>query len=142
MPTSSVAYRDPLKKTVLLVDDESAITLLFELELTRQGYQVITAHDGSEAAGIGSDLNQPLDVLLTDWKMPGVTGDVLARQLMEGRPTLPVILMSGYDEAEKIAGAFDSARVTFLRKPIDLTLLEQTIRILLGLPFHSNSSAT
>ena len=137
--TTNAAPREPLKKTVLLADDESAITFLFEFELTRLGYQVITAHNGSEAARIGSDLNQPIDALITDWKMPGVTGDVLARQLMEGRPTLAVILMSGYDEAEEISKKFDPARVTFLRKPIGPALLDQTIRILLRLPSHSNS---
>lgn len=130
MATSSAAPLAPLKKTVLLADDESSITFLFELELTRLGYHVITVHNGTEAARIGSDLNQPIDILVTDWKMPGMTGDVLARQLMEGRPTLAVILMSGYDEAEEIARAFDPARVTFLRKPISLALLDQTIRSL------------
>jgi len=51
---------------------------------------------------------------------------------------LVVILMSGYDEAEEIARTFDPARVTFLRKPISLALLDQTICILLGRPPHSN----
>ncbi|WP_455241701.1 response regulator [Petrachloros mirabilis] len=141
MPTSSAAYHEVLKKSVLLADDESALAVLFEIELTRMGYQVVTACNGSEAARIGSDMNQPIDVLITDWKMPGMTGDVLARQLMEGRPTLVVILMSGYDEVEEIAKTFDPARVTFLRKPFNPALLDQTIRILLGLPFRSNSFA-
>ncbi len=141
MPTSSAAYHEILKKSVLLADDESALAVLFEIELTRMGYQVVTACNGSEAARIGSDMNQPIDVLITDWKMPGMTGDVLARQLMEGRPTLVVILMSGYDEVEEIAKTFDPARVTFLRKPFNPALLDQTIRILLGLPFRSNSFA-
>jgi two-component system cell cycle sensor histidine kinase/response regulator CckA len=141
MPTSSAAYHEILKKSVLLADDESALAALFEIELTRMGYQVVTACNGSEAARIGSDMNQPIDVLITDWKMPGMTGDVLARQLMEGRPTLVVILMSGYDEVEEIAKTFDPARVTFLRKPFNPALLDQTIRILLGLPFRSNSFA-
>ena len=139
MPTSSAAYLGVFTKSVLLADDESALAVLFEIELTRMGYQVVTAYNGSEAARIGSDVNQPIDILITDWKMPGMTGDVLARQLMEERPTLVVILMSGYDEVEEIAKTFDPARVRFLRKPFNPALLDQTIRILLGLPFHSNS---
>jgi two-component system, cell cycle sensor histidine kinase and response regulator CckA len=139
MPISNAAHHESLKKSVLLADDESALTLLLEIELTRRGYQVVTAYNGSEAARIGSDMNQPIDVLITDWKMPGMTGDVLARQLMEGRPTLVVILMSGYDEVEEIVKTFDPARVRFLRKPFNPALLDQTIRILLGLPLHSNS---
>ena len=140
MPMSSAAHHDEaLKKSVLLADDESALLVLFEIELTRTGYQVVTACNGIEAARIGSDMNQPIDVLITDWKMPGMNGDVLARQLMEVRPTLVVILISGYDEIEEIAKTFDPARVRFLRKPFNPALLDQTIRILLGLPFHSNS---
>jgi len=139
MTTSSAAHHEPLEKTVLLADDESAITFLFELELTRLGYSVITAHNGTEAARIGSDLNQPIDVLITDWKMPGLNGDVLARQLREGRPSLAVILMSGYDEVEELARTFDPARATFLRKPVSPALLDQTIRVLLERPFRSDS---
>ena len=63
-----------------------------------------------------------------------MTGDVLARQLMEERPTLVVILMSGYDEVEELARTFNPARVTFLRKPISPAILDQTLRSLLGLP--------
>lgn len=137
MTTSCAASRESLKKTVLLVDDESALMVLFEMELTRLGYRVITAHNGSAASRIGSDLNLPIDVLITDWKMPDITGDVLARHLMDGQPTLAVIFMSGYDEAEAIAKTFDPARVTFLRKPFSLALLDQTLRILLGLPVHN-----
>jgi DNA-binding NtrC family response regulator len=51
---------------------------------------------------------------------------------------MAVILMSGYDEAEKIAKTFDPIRVTFLRKPIGPALLDQTIRIVLGLPLHNS----
>ena len=125
--------------SILLADDESAITVLFEHELTRLGYQVLPAYNGSEAVRIASDMNQPIDVLITDWKMPGMSGDALARQLMQKRPTLAVILMSGYDEAEEVARSFDPAKVTFLRKPFAPALLDQSIRILLGLPFQSNN---
>ena len=64
--TSRAAHREPLEKTVLLADDESTITFLFELELTRLGYHVLTAHNGTEAAHIGSDRTRPIDVLITD----------------------------------------------------------------------------
>lgn len=137
--TSTTSHNAVRKKTVLLADDESAITILYELELIRMGYDVLVAHNGTEAARIASDRNHPIDVLVTDWRMPGVTGDVLARQLMAGRPTLAVILMSGYDEGEQVAKTFDPARVTFLRKPFGPALLDQAIRILLGLPLQPSS---
>jgi DNA-binding NtrC family response regulator len=137
--TSTTSHKAARKKTVLLADDESAITILYEIELLRMGYDVLVAHNGTEAARIASDCNRPIDVLVTDWRMPGVTGDVLARQLMAGRPTLAVILMSGYEEGEEIAKTFDPAQVTFLRKPFEPALLDQAIRILLGLPLQPSS---
>ena len=139
MTQPRAAHDGAPKKTVLLADDESAITVLIELELTRMGYQVQTAYNGNEAVRIGSDLNRSIDVLITDWRMPDMTGDVLAQTLMAARPTLKVILTSGYHEAEEIAKTFDPARVTFLKKPISPALLDQTIRILLDLPLRPKS---
>jgi DNA-binding response OmpR family regulator len=124
--------------TVLLADDKSAITLLFELELTRMGYQVLTAHCGSEAAAIGLDLSRPLDLLLTDWLLPDMKGDVLARILLAARPTLKVILWSGSNDVEDLAALFDPTRLTYLKKPLSPARVEQTMRILLGRSLHPN----
>lgn len=129
------------KKTVLLVDDESAIALLFELELTRMGYYVLKAHSGAEAVRISSEFHAPIDVLMTDWKMPGMTGDNLACDLLIQRPEIKVILMSGYPEADAIAKAFNKEQLVFLSKPVSSAKLDETIRQLLRLPGRPNKQA-
>jgi two-component system, cell cycle sensor histidine kinase and response regulator CckA len=120
--------------TVRLVDDESAITSLYQITLTRHGHHVLTADNGTNAVRIGLNPNAPIDVLITDWQMPGFTGDVLAHRLLSALPNLAVIFMSGYDDAEQIATRIDSARVMFLRKPFSPKLLQEKIRVLLISP--------
>ncbi len=125
------------KKTVLLADDESAITLLFELELTRMGYYVLTAHSGAEASRISAEFHHPIDVLVTDWHIPDLSGDDLACDLLVQRPDLKVVLMSGFPEANAIAQAFNQNQLVFLSKPFSPAKLDETIRRLLGLPGKS-----
>ncbi len=126
------------KKTVLLVDDESAIALLVELELTRMGYYVLKAHSGSEAIRISSEFHAAIDVLVTDWKMPDMSGDDLACDLLVQRPEIKVILMSGYPEADAIAKAFNRDQLIFLTKPFSSEKLDESIRQLLRLPGKPN----
>jgi DNA-binding NtrC family response regulator len=121
------------KKTVLLVDDESAITLLYEVDLTRRGYTVMTAHSGTEASRISAEFPNPIDVLVTDWRMPDMSGDDLACDLLDQRPNLKVVLMSGFPSAEAIAQAFPENQLVFLGKPFSPGKLDNTIRQLLGL---------
>ena len=121
------------KKTALLVDDESAITLLFELELTRIGYYVLTASNAQEARRIATEFQSTIDVLITDWHMPGMTGDQLACDLLVQRPSLKVVLTSGYPEAATFCQAFDKDQLTFIHKPFSVDEINGTIRRLLGL---------
>jgi two-component system cell cycle sensor histidine kinase/response regulator CckA len=127
------------KKTALLVDDESAITLLFELELTRIGYYVLTASNAQEAERIATEFQSTIDVLITDWHMPGMTGDQLASDLLVQRPSLKVVLISGYPEAATFCQAFDKAQLTFILKPFSVAELDGAIRRLLGLSGKQDS---
>ena len=121
------------KNTILLVDDESAITLLFELELTRKGYYVMTASNAQEARRIATEFQSTIDVLVADWRMPDMTGDQLARNLLVQRPNLKVVLMSGYPEADAVCRAFHEDQLVFLHKPFGTAELNETIQRLLGL---------
>ena len=122
------------KTTVLLADDESAITLLFEMDLTRRGYRVLQAHSGSEASKISAEFPTPIDVLVTDWKMPDLNGDELARRLLVERPELKIIVMSGHPDAADVIASFVKDQALFLRKPFSPARLVESITRLLDIP--------
>ncbi len=79
---------------VLVVDDEGAIRYSVTKTLERVGYHVVTASSGEEALDILS--TQTFDVVLTDIRMPGISGVDLLAQIKEQSPDAVVILMTGY----------------------------------------------
>ena len=120
------------KDTILLVDDESAITIIFEMELARIGYCVLTASNAQQAKRVAAEFHSTIDALVTDWKMPDMMGDQLISDLLIQRPGLKVVMMSGSPEAETASQAFRKDQLTFLQKPFGIAELNQAIRLLLG----------
>jgi PAS domain S-box-containing protein len=112
-------------ETVLLVEDEIAVRVLVRRVLDRAGYRVFEAASGPDALALLERINTPIDILLTDVVMPGMSGRVLADQLCARIPSLRVLFMSGYtDEAIVHHGVLDPG-VAFLEKPFtpDILLL-------------------
>lgn len=127
------------RHTVLLVDDESAITVLFEMELSRLGYCVLTASSALEAKLVATEFHSTIDVLIADWKMPDLTGDQLARNLLLQHPSLKVVLISGNPKTEVVCQAFEKNQIAFLQKPFGSAVLNETIKQLLGLTEEPSS---
>jgi CheY-like chemotaxis protein len=87
--------------TALLVDDEELVRMSTADMLTDFGYEVREAGSAEEALQLVRAGLKP-DLLVTDHLMPGMTGAQLARELRTGRPDLPVLIVSGYAEAEGV----------------------------------------
>jgi CheY-like chemotaxis protein len=87
--------------TVLLVEDEDLIRLSTADMLIEQGYQVIEAESAEEALRLISQGLNP-DIMVTDHLMPGMSGTDLARSLQLDRPSLKVLVISGYAEAKGV----------------------------------------
>jgi CheY-like chemotaxis protein len=87
--------------TALLVDDEALVRMSTADMLMDLGYQVVEAGSAEEALRLVSDGLVP-HLLVTDHLMPGMSGAELARDLRARRPELPVLIVSGYAEAEGI----------------------------------------
>lgn len=96
---------------ILLVDDEEAIVYVFKRYLERAGYEVTAVVDPNEALAIGSAGG--VDMLVTDFRMPGMTGATLIARLRERHPALPALVVTAYG-AE--VGAAAGVRV--LNKPL------------------------
>ncbi len=102
-------------ETVLVVDDTEALRDLARRLLERQGYTVLVAANAEEARQV-FERNASIDVLLTDVVMPGASGPELTKDLVERRPSLKVIYMSGYTEGAIQQGPIDR-KISFLHKP-------------------------
>jgi PAS domain S-box-containing protein len=91
-----VAPRHGRGQRVLYVDDEEALVLLATRSLGRLGYQVAGETDPVRALQLFRKNPAQFDAVVTDLSMPGMSGSELARQMMEVRPGIPVVMMSGY----------------------------------------------
>ena len=95
--------------------------------LERQGYTVLVASGADEAVRLFR-ANPSIDVLLTDVVMPGASGPDLTEQLVEERPTLRVIYMSGYTEDAIVQHGVLEPGIAFLNKPFTSETLGAKIR--------------
>jgi DNA-binding NtrC family response regulator len=101
----------------LLVEDEAPLRQLLGDVLTRAGYRILEAADGSEALRKWERQAASIDLLLTDVVMPLINGHELATRLMRVAPRLRVIYMSGYaDDVIAFHGIVD-ANKAFIQKP-------------------------
>lgn len=84
-------------ETILLVEDNGAVRRAAQRILCECGYQVLEAADGAEALSIAEKDSGMIDLLLADMVMPGMTGRELAKQVLELRPSVRIVYMSGYE---------------------------------------------
>ena len=96
-PTRRMSSRPPANRpTVLIVEDEPHLTLLYETELRREGFDTLTACDGRSC--LDNLLSMEIDLVILDLRMPGMDGiDLLARIRGLDR-TIPVLINTAYSE--------------------------------------------
>lgn len=116
--------------TVLVVDDEEAVRRLACRMLTWTGYQALEARHGREALATIEEHNGPIHLVLTDIKMPGMTGRELGRHVEERWPGKPILYMSGF-ASEVFRGGLLEPGAPFLAKPFTQDDLATKVRALL-----------
>lgn len=94
------------KKTILVVDDEEHIRLLYKEEFEEEGYLVLVAGNGDEAL-LQVEKGSP-DIVTLDIKMPGVDGITLARKIKEIKSDVPLIFVSAYEDYKHDFGTWAS----------------------------------
>jgi diguanylate cyclase (GGDEF)-like protein len=106
------------KRTLLLVDDEENIVASLRRLLRRDGYHIITANSGAQ--GLQRLTESKVDVILSDQRMPGMTGVEFLRRAKELYPETMRLSLSGYTELESITDAINEGAVyKCLTKPWD-----------------------
>ena len=113
------------QKTILLADDDVNLRRVLEFQLTEAGYEVWTAQDGAEAFEIFT--NNDFDCVVTDLRMPKLSGLELLEKIKTANAEIPVIVITAFGEVETAvtamkAGAFDYINKPFNRDEILLTL--------------------
>ena len=112
--------------TLLVADDDAAVRLSLERTLTREGYGVVLAPDGQAAL---DRLRQGgIDLLLSDLKMPGLTGLELLRLAKEVAPDVDVILLTAFGTVEEAVRAMKDGAIDFLTKPLQRAQLLRVVR--------------
>lgn len=113
----------PIKSlNVLVVDDDNLVLLGTIAMLEDMGHSAIGMSSGNEALALVST-HADLDIVITDYAMPGMSGTELAQQLGILRPTLPIILATGYAETQ----ASDTPKLIRLAKPYSQSQLKQSL---------------
>jgi signal transduction histidine kinase/CheY-like chemotaxis protein len=130
-PTDSPVPRG--EATILLVEDEQALREVTRRILTGAGYRVIGAANGPEALVLASEHTGAIDLLLSDVIMPQMPGPQLAERLLVERPSVRVLLMSGFAQPILDSGGHLDAGMALMEKPFSgLGLLAKVAQILDG----------
>lgn len=114
-------------KKLLLVDDEESIQIVYREEFEDEGYQVISALDGT--SGLEKFKAEEPDLVILDIQMPGMNGVEVLRQMKMLKSSVPVILSSAYQEFKRDLGTWASDE--YVVKSGNLDELKATVRRLL-----------
>ena len=117
-----------MAKRILIVDDEPRYLRLLEANLRTEGYEVVTAQDGSQAVDVFS--NQPIDLVLMDVMMPKLDGFGATQRIREFSSTPIIILTAKGDEQDRVRG-LDLGADDYLIKPFSATELLARVRAVL-----------
>jgi two-component system, cell cycle sensor histidine kinase and response regulator CckA len=121
-------------ETVLLAEDEQDVREVAREFLESAGYTVLEAAGGAEALQVSAAHSGPIDLLITDMVMPGISGQELARKMRALREGIRVIYMSGYSEHAAGEAAKCDAAAMVLTKPFSRAVLLRTVRDILPIP--------
>lgn len=113
-------------KKVLIIDDDEIILLLLNNLLKKSGYEVMTATDGESGLILAKSRNP--DLVVTDYKMPGISGLDVVQELGRNQPGLPVIVLTAHGDVSLTIKTIQAGAYDFIEKPIQPKELLEAIR--------------
>ncbi|HUS36599.1 MAG TPA: sigma-54 dependent transcriptional regulator [Verrucomicrobiae bacterium] len=117
--------------TLLIVDDDAPQRSLLDSFLKSQNFETITVDSGEKALQVlGS---RAVDMMISDVRMPGISGLETLRRAREQHAVLPVLLVTGYADVREAVGAMRDGAVNYLSKPIDLDELLASVQRATGM---------
>jgi PAS domain S-box-containing protein len=133
--TSTVDIEESLPggcERLLFVDDEVALVHLWQTALEHLGYSVVVCTSSLKALDVFHAAPQSFDLVITDYTMPTMTGEVLAHELRRIRPDIPIILYTGFSDTTVAERARALGIDAFVLKPVRVRDLNLAIRQVLA----------
>jgi PAS domain S-box-containing protein len=118
----------PGNETVLVAEDDPEVRSLVKKALEGKGYRVLAAASGEEALALSGVHKGPIELLLTDVVMPVMPGPELARRMLERRPEMRVLFISGHSDATLASYGTRGVTPDIVMKPISPELLAHRVR--------------
>ncbi len=119
-------------RRIMVVDDEPEILAFLETILTRTGYAVLTASSGEKAINTLRVSRDPVEVVVLDVQMPGMSGSDVLRQIRKMRPETKILIATGFDEARAALELAPHAPDGFLQKPFPIRVLREKLHDMLA----------
>ena len=111
---------------ILIVEDDDGIRGLLVEMLTRLGFETVTAINGEE--GLTAFRKQPLDMVVTDIRMPVMDGLTMLKQIRRENAIIPIIVVTAFPSVDSAVESLSEGADDYLVKPINLTDLESKVR--------------
>jgi len=111
--------------SILVIDDDPSLRRVTEYQLEQAGYRVVTAAEGD--AGLRKFRQEPVDLVLTDLQMPGISGLDVLKQVRNMQPESLVIVITAYGTIEQAVAAMKAGAHDFLTKPVSRDALLHTV---------------
>jgi DNA-binding NtrC family response regulator len=118
--------------TILLADDDAAVRDLVRRALSSEGHTVHVTQDGLEALDTLGASSGVIDILISDVDMPQLDGISLAEKALALKPSLAVILMSGFSDQLERAARLRARQLLSISKPFTLDQIKQVVRTVLA----------
>ena len=138
LPLLAVRQTDEIKKIdldllkgegqVLIVDDEKNIRETAREILNEFGYETLTANNGVEAVAVFRKTHHELSLIILDLIMPKMSGDEAYREIIGINSKVPVLLVSGFKQDERIQSLLNDGTTEFLQKPYDMYSLLRAVK--------------
>ncbi|MFN7640598.1 MAG: sigma-54-dependent transcriptional regulator, partial [bacterium] len=112
-------------KRILVVDDEENLRRVTQLKLQQAGYEAMTASDGRQALEVLA--RNPHDLIITDLKMPGMSGMDLLRRVREDYPEIIVVVVTAFGTIESAVEAMKLGAHDYIIKPVNADALRLVV---------------
>ncbi|MEH6473239.1 MAG: sigma-54 dependent transcriptional regulator [Halopseudomonas sp.] len=122
--TSSLA-KAGASKSALIIDDDPSIRRSLELHLGDEGFETLTAEDGEQ--GVAKALEYEVSFVLLDLRLPKLDGFEVLKQIKAVKPSLPVVVITAFDDMQTAIKAIRLGAIDHLGKPLDLDQLDEVI---------------